>query len=83
MQKLHLTLILTATILLETNLGWCAAQSTKAFTLSVTLPQMITLTKDQGASDKSEIASYAPQIVQEERLKRNDRLVLVKSIVAR
>jgi hypothetical protein len=83
MQKLYLTFILTATILFETNPGWCAVPSTKNFKLSVTIPQMITLTKDLRASDKTQIASYSSQIVQEEQLKRDNRLALVKSIVAR
>ena len=83
MQRIYLSLVLTVTISFVANWGWCASSSTKAFKLSVTLPQTISLISDQKAREDSRFTEYAAQIVQEERVKRDNRLVLVTSIVAR
>jgi hypothetical protein len=83
MQKLYLSLILIITISFVANPGLCAGSSTTSFKLCVTIPQMITLPSYQNVKEDTQITGYASQIVQEEQLKRDNRLALVKSIVAR
>jgi hypothetical protein len=83
MRKTSLFLTILVPVLWIENPGWCAGSNATAFKLSVTLPQTIGLISEQKTVEATQTMRNAPQIVQEERLKRDNRMLSVKSIVSR
>jgi hypothetical protein len=83
MRKLYLFILLSAWITLPANMAWSETQS-RVFKLSVTLPQTITLASEQNKLTAiQELNLKTSQMVQEQNMLRDQRMVLVRSIVAR
>ena len=82
MFKRGTTLILTAMIIAQASMAWAQVSQSQTFRLSVTIPAVVGINISENTSSTTSLAQNAlTQPVMEQRVVRNNKPVILRSIV--